>query len=95
MTNYRDPVTCARCAEYGHDSKPCEKAERRANCNGNHAVYCRFCPNWIREKEILAIKITKKLSSPKAPKLTESRTNYLLVSLSPVYVGNNQNLYRT
>lgn len=74
MTMWRGSVSCARCAEAGHDSKFCEKTERCANCKGDHAAYSRPSPTWLRKKELLTVKITQKLSYNEARKIVEYRT---------------------
>lgn len=47
------------------------------NAVRDHTAYSRSFPNWIREKEILIIKITQNLSYSEARKLFESRTLYV------------------
>lgn len=95
MTIYHASVTCVRSAESGHGNKLFKKAERFANCKGVHTAYfcsnlAPGCPCWPREKEILSVKVTQK-RSPKIANLLNTE-HYLLVSLTSVYTGNNQNL---
>ena len=71
--NSNNSITCARCAEVGHDNKTCEKSECCINCRGDHPAYSRVCPKWIFEKEIQAVKLTNNITYPEARKLIESR----------------------
>ncbi|GFV06697.1 uncharacterized protein TNCV_2950191 [Trichonephila clavipes] len=63
-----------RCGESGHDSADCTKKEQCVNCKGEHPAYSRFCPTWIKEKEITALKIKEKNSYPEARHVVLSRT---------------------
>lgn len=51
-------ITLARCAEISHDNKYCQEAIRCVNCKGDHAAISHSCVNWIREKEIIAVKFS-------------------------------------
>lgn len=82
MTTCRGSFTYARCAKSGHDNKPFEKAERYANCKGDHAAYSSYSPKRFREKEILSVAITQKLCYPEVWKLFESRIPSASVSYS-------------
>ncbi|GBM98004.1 hypothetical protein AVEN_22935-1 [Araneus ventricosus] len=73
-TSFRGTLTCARCAEVGHDSSQCTAAENCVNCKNAHTSFSRNCSVWILEKEIVATKIKKQLSYPKARKLVKSMT---------------------
>lgn len=70
----RGTVTCARCAEVGHDSENCNKAPRCVNCTGPHPSYARSCPSWQYEKEVQTIKTEKNLSYTEARKILSQRT---------------------
>lgn len=50
-----------------------KKLNTGANRKSDHAAYSRSFPNWNCEKEIHAVKITKKLSYLEARKVVESR----------------------
>lgn len=60
-TSCHESVTCAHCTEVDNDSKSYENPKHCASWQGNQATYCCSCPNLIREKEILTVKITKNL----------------------------------
>ncbi|GBM65821.1 hypothetical protein AVEN_12881-1 [Araneus ventricosus] len=53
---YRGTLTCARCAEVGHDSTDCTAKEKCINCKGNHTSFSRDCSAWKQEKEIITTK---------------------------------------
>lgn len=55
-------ITCARCAEVGHDTKSCEKTELCANSKGDYTAYSCSCPNKISEKEFRVVKINQNVS---------------------------------
>lgn len=76
--NYLSWFSSSRRCGYG--SKSWEKSERCANCKSDRTAYSHSCQIRIREKEILDVKITQKLSVPEASKLAESRTEFAGIS---------------
>lgn len=67
----------ARAAEVGHGNKNCENAGWCSSCQDNHTAYSRSCPNWIREKDILTVKITQDLSYLAARKRVDPESHLL------------------
>ena len=67
-------VTCAHCAEVGHDNTNCDMSESCVNCKGDHLAFSRLCPKWIFEKEIQAVKTIKNISYLEAHKHVGSKT---------------------
>ncbi|GFQ70932.1 putative RNA-directed DNA polymerase from transposon X-element [Trichonephila clavata] len=59
----RGQTACPRCSEIGHVSVDCTKKEQCVNSKGEHPSYSRSCPDWLKEKEITAVKtfLTQKL----------------------------------
>lgn len=47
----------------------CEEAERCVICKGDHSIYSRSCPNWIREEKKPSCMITQKCLTLKFRKL--------------------------
>ncbi|GBL75160.1 hypothetical protein AVEN_194410-1 [Araneus ventricosus] len=70
--SYRGTLTCARCAEVGHDSSQCTATEKCVNCKDAHTSFSRDCSAWKLEKEIITTKIKKRISYPEARKLVKS-----------------------
>jgi len=60
---------CAVCAEEGHDDRSCTNPKKCANCEGNHPVFSKDCPQWQQEKQIQVIKVQQKLSYFEAKKV--------------------------
>ena len=58
--------TCAKCASNEHDGEECTaQSPRCVNCDETqipHGAFDRSCPALLREKEILAFKVTNNLS---------------------------------
>ncbi|GBM18428.1 hypothetical protein AVEN_213768-1, partial [Araneus ventricosus] len=74
-TSCRGTLTCARCAEVGHESTDCTRTEKCVNWKGEHTSFSRNCFAWKQEKEIISTKIKKKqISYQKARKLIKSQT---------------------
>ena len=65
---------CGRCGEEGHVDSSCSSDHKCCNCSGNHTSYARACPVWKAEKEIVHIKVTRRVSFPDARKIVEART---------------------
>ncbi|GBN09357.1 hypothetical protein AVEN_156316-1 [Araneus ventricosus] len=73
-TSCRGTLTCARCAEVGHESTDCTRTEKCVNCKGEHTSFSRNCIAWKREKEIISTKIKKQISYPEPRRLVNSQT---------------------
>ncbi|XP_055947135.1 uncharacterized protein LOC129980777 [Argiope bruennichi] len=70
----RGTLTCARCAEKGHDSQQCTSPENCVNCDGEHSSFSRSCPRWRLEKEIITLKTKEQISYPEAKRRIEAQT---------------------
>ena len=55
-----EPEICVNCGMPRHGE--CEKASCCANCGENHPSSSRNCTHYVREKEILTLKITERIS---------------------------------
>ncbi|GBN11439.1 hypothetical protein AVEN_193274-1 [Araneus ventricosus] len=73
-TSCRGTLTCARCAEVGHESTNCTRAEKCVHSKGEHTSFSRNCFAWKQEKEIISTKIKKQISYQEARKLVKSQT---------------------
>jgi hypothetical protein len=65
----RKPITCSVCGDKDHTStpeSPCKATPKCANCAGPHPAYSRECPYYVKEKQILRIKVEQNLSIPEA-----------------------------
>lgn len=56
------PETCAKCGGRGHSAGGCQKEPYCINCEGQHPAYHKSCPNFIMEREVLALHIQEKIS---------------------------------
>ena len=59
----------------GHESDTCSNPKSCYNCKGNHDAFSKQCPNWIKEKEIIAIKTLNKISYSQAKQQFEQKNN--------------------
>ncbi|GBM35019.1 hypothetical protein AVEN_240375-1 [Araneus ventricosus] len=80
----RGTLTCAACAEAGHDSSDCTASENCVNCKGSHTSLSRSCSAWKFEKEVIAEKLKKDISFLEAQRLVKFRipapgTSYAIV----------------
>ena len=80
--NCRRSVVCARCGSDGHEDTSCEATTKCINCLGNHPAFSRDCPQWVREKEVQVLKLTRGMSFPEARKYLEERNT---ASKAPSY----------
>ncbi|GBO24601.1 hypothetical protein AVEN_96216-1 [Araneus ventricosus] len=71
----RGTLTCARCAEAGHDSSGCIAQEKCTNCKGSHTSFSRLCPSWIFEKEVISEKVTKRVTYAEAKRKVKARSS--------------------
>ena len=63
---------CPGCGKDKHEGQ-CEGPKLCSNCNGPHASSAKDCPVWQKEKEILRVRIEKRISFPEARQLVEAR----------------------
>ena len=56
----RNRPTCSKCAATDHTGEACTEASRKCvNCDAPHSAFDKDCPAFLREKEIIAIKVTE------------------------------------
>ena len=67
---------CERCGTGNHDhlTSQCKKPAKCVNCGGNHTSRSSDCDVWKKEKEIMKIKVTQRLTYPEAKKVHEQHT---------------------
>ena len=67
---------CERCGTGNHDhlTSQCKKPVKCVNCGGNHTSRSIDCDVWKKEKEIMKIKVTQRLTYPEAKKVYEQHT---------------------
>ena len=62
----RNRPTCGKCAATDHTSDDClAETLKCVNCDATqtpHSAFDRRCPSYLREKEILSLKVTERLS---------------------------------
>ena len=74
-TRCNRPAACADCGEPEHeDATQCPNAPHCANCKGAHPAYAKVCPHWLREKQVIKIKMEKNITFPEARKLVENNS---------------------
>ena len=61
---------CENCGTGGDDHRTinCKNPAKCVNCGGNHASRSSECTVWKKEKEIMKIKVTQRLTYPEAKK---------------------------
>ena len=57
---------CAGCGQEGHTMDDCPNDPHCLNCNGDHRAISRDCPVWKKEKEIVTLKYTEKITFAEA-----------------------------
>ena len=64
---------CERCGvgNNDHQSIHCKNQAKCVNCDGNHMSRSSDCEVWKKEKEIMKVKVTNRLTYPEARKLYE------------------------
>ena len=67
---------CQRCGAGNHDhlSSQCRNPPKCVNCSGNHMSRSSDCEVWKKEKEVMKIKVTQRLTYPEARKEYEKQT---------------------
>ena len=67
-------AVCARCGKEGHQDSECHDPPHCANCAGDHPVYSRDCPEWLKQKDITTVKFQQGISFREARQVVEQRT---------------------
>ena len=64
---------CEKCGtgNKDHESSKCQKPAKCVNCQGNHLSRSSDCEVWKKEKEIMKIKVTQRLTYLEARKVYE------------------------
>ena len=67
---------CERCCADNHDhlSSQCRNPPKCVNCSGKHMSRSSDCDVWKKEKEVMKIKVTQRLTYPEARKEYEKQT---------------------
>ena len=86
----RNRPTCGKCAATDHTSDDCSaETIRCVNCDGTqtpHTAFDRQCPAYMREKEILSLKVTERLTFREARdryNATHPKRSYASVAAGP------------
>ena len=66
---------CERCGTENHDhhTSQCRNPAKCVNCGGNHTSRSSDCDVWKKEKEVMKIKVTQRLTYPEARKVYEQQ----------------------
>ena len=66
---------CERCGTGNHDhlTSQCRNPAKCVNCGGNHTSRSSDCDVWKKEKEVMKIKVTQRLTYPEARKVYEQQ----------------------
>ena len=64
---------CERCGTGNHDhlTRQCQNQAKCVNCGENHMSRSSDCDVWKKEKEVMKIKVTQRLTYPEARKVYE------------------------
>src|SRR5271163_1589649 len=82
QTHCKHAALCARCGQAEHGENPCSGPLSCVNCKGNHSSFDKSCPKWIKETEVMKVKVNANLSFPEARKVVETRNNLPSAGLS-------------
>ena len=82
QTHCKHAALCARCGQAEHGENPCSGPLSCVNCKGNHSSFDKSCPKWIKETEVMKVKVNDNLSFPEARKVVEKRNNLPSAGLS-------------
>lgn len=89
-TTYHVYVICACYKKVGRDNKTSEDFECCSNGKVFNTAYSFSCPNWIHDKEILAVKITQKFLILKLADFSIP-VIHLMVYINMLYSSDKQN----
>ena len=66
---------CGKCGTGNHDhlTSQCKNPAKCVNCGENHMSRSRDCDVWKKEKEIIKIKVTQRLTYPEARKIYDQQ----------------------
>ncbi|MCG8070208.1 MAG: hypothetical protein JAY84_20385 [Candidatus Thiodiazotropha taylori] len=66
---------CEKCGTGGddHRTSQCKNPAKCVNCGGNHVSRSSDCEVWKKEKEIMKVKVTQRLTYPEARKIYEQQ----------------------
>ena len=73
-SNCNGKPSCAKCGQEGHNNTECSANAICVNCAGPHEASDKTCPAWIKEKNVMKIKITQKVSIPQARRIYEQNS---------------------
>lgn len=60
-TGCKNKPICYKCAEEKHESA-CTRSLKCSSCSADHPASSKYCPVWIKEKEIQRVKCTERVS---------------------------------
>ena len=70
-----DGSVCEKCGTGNHDhlTSQCKNPTKCVNCGGNHISRSSDCEVWKKEKEVMKIKVTQRLTYPEARKIYDQQ----------------------
>ena len=70
-----DGSVCEKCETGNHDhhTSHCKNPAKCVNCGGNHLSRSSDCEVWKKEKEVMKIKVTQRLTYPEARKIYDQQ----------------------
>ena len=80
----RNRLVCFRCAEEGHEGFDCRKSIKCSNCSGDHMASSKECPFFIKEKQIVTLKVKNNISYQEARRMISTQITPLPVSFANV-----------
>ena len=69
------PPVCGKCGQEGNHTSTCSNPIKCANCGKDHPAYSNQCEVWLKEKEIIKLKVKNNITYPEARKLYETSIN--------------------
>ena len=84
---------CAKCGKEGYcgpRSENCKGTIKCVNCGKDHPAYSNKCEVWLKEKEIIKLKVKNNISYPEARKLFENTMNSNIPSYSSIVKSNQK-----
>ena len=69
------PPVCGKCGQEGNHASTCSNPIKCANCGKDHPAYSNQCEVWLKEKEIIKLKVKNNITYPEARKLYETSIN--------------------
>ena len=66
------PPVCGKCGQEGNHASTCSNPIKCANCGKDHPAYSNQCEVWLKEKEIIKLKVKNNITYPEARKLYEA-----------------------